>query len=149
MKRLLIFLLVFGFANTALGQAWVGNQTTARVGGVYYYEFSDTTDSSLLNVQVCESLFVSFNSDTTGTNTGCEIYVMQCEVASISANHCSETVGDANGDGIIDATDRVTLTGAIGRQGFRYIQTKPQIYIKVEANPSSDSCRATVRCNDS
>ncbi len=119
---------------------------------VAYFDFEDTTDSVVLRVADCDSISVNFNSDEDGTNTGAEVYIRQCEEGgTVSANHCSLVAVDINGDGQITAADEQTLTGAVGRRGFRGLKLGvPYIYVDINANPATaDDARVTVTCEAS
>jgi hypothetical protein len=49
----------------------------------------------------------------------------------------------------VDASDEQTLTGAVGRRGFRYVQTLRWVYVDVRANPNADNARFVLGCNGS
>lgn len=146
MKRYSLAILVVLFAAPAWAWTSAPGGAGKSVGSLSpdglrtaYYDFSDTTDSTLLAVGQCGSVDVVFNSDTTATTTGAEGYVRSCVSNAVSANTCNIVYSDA---GV------VTLDGdpSTGRAAIYGISAS-WIYFDVSANAGSDAARVLVICN--
>ena len=116
--------------------------------GPICYNFTDTTDSPLVDVRKCREIAYRLNADEDGTATGAEVYLRECEESTASVNHCSIAAVDINGDGVLNSSDEVTLTGAVGRRGVRKFQPSTQyVYVDVSVNAGSDDARVTLKCH--
>jgi len=140
--RILIALLsllwaVPAWADWSRGSVDIGSLTSS-------YEFSDTTDPSVLGVGRCSSVTVNFNPDEDGTNTGATAQLYDCQETTLSTtNHC-HLIRVVDVDGVVQST----MDGSSGRRTWNVVVGgRGGLGVDVTANPGSDDARIDARCN--
>ena len=117
---------------------------TLRPGQIVCHDTTGTTSSEVLDVRACDHFTVQLDPDVTGTGTGCEVTVWRSALPGTKSREI-QLMEDTDADGIPNAVS-LTGDGSTNRRNGLDWQTASTIWISVDANPSSHSCRTIVEC---
>lgn len=112
---------------------------------VFYYDFSDTSDSGNLSVGPCKKVCFHYDPDEDGSNTGATVKIRESS-EKFSSSNCSSvgnvvTFLNKTGD-----TELETFDGLTDATTVNCASVAGNICVDVQANASSDDARMTAYC---